>query len=285
MTQPADNTAQKLHLLNQQQLEEPKAPIGIYELPCGYIDPDSKELVNDVELKEITANEEDLLANEKIAEEKKLSELLVRCVTRLGKYRQSDEQYRDRLLDLTIGDRTYLIFCIRRVSLGDTYPFVQKCPACEVNQLFMLDLSELEVRKMADPMKRQYECKTPTGKTVKYHVMTGHDEALIAKFGKSGMDKVSLSVFARLDELNGAKVQKQPVAGKPKDLHLVKNLGLRDMEAIQMSFEENEGGVETSMDMSCPNCQHDFKQDLDVGQTGFFFPSRALRDWKKNSST
>jgi hypothetical protein len=39
------------------------------------------------------------------------------------------------------------------------------------------------------------------------------------------------------------------------------------------------------MDMVCPNCQHEFKKDLDVSQTGFFFPSRALKEWKKKSST
>jgi hypothetical protein len=262
-------------------LEYAKTPIGVFELPCGYIDPEGR-LHTSVEVREISGDEEDLLAADKMPQTKKISELLARCTSRVGVY--SGATARHVMPGLTMGDRTFLMFAIRRVSLGDEYPFVDKCPNCEQSQLFMLDLSELEITAMPNPMKRNYELTLPKSKkVVGWHVMVGKDEEVLGRFSKAGFDNVSLGILVRLDTFDGKPVDLSPKAGKPASLQVVKSLGMQDRNALRDAFEEFEGGIETTMDMVCPSCGFEFSRELDVGQTGFFFPSRALRDWKKKS--
>jgi ribosomal protein S27E len=273
---------QNVAVISQQKMDEPKAPVGLYELPCGLL-LQSGALHTEVQVREISGDEEDLLANDKIGGEKKVAELLARCVTRVGPFEGT--QARACVLDLTVGDRTFLLFAIRRVSLGDEYPFVDKCPACENEQLFNLSLAELEVKKMEKPTVRKFNITLPSGIVAGWHVMTGHDEAFVQKFIKEGSDKVSLAIMARLDTLNGEEVSRIPLKGKPTALAAVKALGMRDRNHLRDAFQEMEGGVETTMDMECPGCGHEYRSDLDVGQQGFFFPSAAQKAWRKKSST
>lgn len=273
---------QNLANLTTQQMDEAKAPLGVFDLPCGYLS-DGK-LITDVEVREITGDEEDMLGSKKISDQKKIGELISRCVSRVGSFQ--GQQARDVLPYLTVGDRTFLMFAIRRVSLGDDYPFVDKCPNCELEQLFVLDLSTLDIRAMTDPMKRTYDIKLPSsGKQVTWHVMIGKDEEFINKYDKSGLDSVSLAVLARLDSIDGTPVNLSPIAGKPAALLMVKSLNITDRNALRDDFDEREGGVETTMDMSCPSCGHEFSRELEIGTTGFFFPSRARKDWKKKSNS
>ena len=127
---------------------------------------------------------------------------------------------------------------------------------------------------MPDPMLRSFDLTLPSGRNVRFHPMVGKDEALLAKAGdKEGA--LSLGMLARIDMIDD----------KPPSLALVQGMSLRDRSALRDAFDEVEGGVDTSLEMVCPKCEHEFDRDLDVSQAGFFFPSRALKRSKKKSST
>jgi hypothetical protein len=254
------------------KMEDAKSSIAVHDLPCGYIDSDG-ELHTEVELTEITGHEEDMLASNSTPDYKKMTVLIGRCIKRIGSITDRG-QIAAIASELSIGDRTYLIFAIRRVTLGDDYPFKVKCPSCEEEGLYNIDLSELEIQEMADPKTRVFDVDLPSGKSCRFRIMTGKDEERLGKIKRLD-DKLSMSMAVRMESLQGT----------PPTLKDVKGLGLRDRDFLRTKFDEVDGGVDTTIEIACSACGHEFEDELNPGQSGFFFPSATRKNSKRKSST
>lgn len=252
------------------QVKEPKSSKGLFDLPCGYID-ESGTLHTEVALREITGVEEDMLAAPKIPPYKKMNDLLTNCVTRIGSIVDRGK-LAEVVKDLTVGDRTFLMFAIRRVTLGDEYPFKFKCPECEQESTMIQNLEELEIRAMKDPMRRVYEGKSASGAVVKFHVLTGREEEKLQKAVKS--EGLSMAIYLRVEAYNGKK----------PDIDTVKSWSMKERNSIRDLFDGVEGGVDTTLEIACPSCGEEVEQDLDISQ-GFFFPSQVQKRSKKRSSS
>jgi hypothetical protein len=263
-----------LETVRQAQLERPKGANGVFDLPCGYLDSEGR-LHREVQVREITGHEEDMLGSKAVPGYKKVGTLISACMVRIGNI--TDKKTLATIGDeLTIGDRVFLMFAIRRTTLGDEYPFRGVCPneRCNYRGLFTLDLSDLEVKEMPDPMKRIYDIQLPSGKTARYRPLLGKDEESLSKASNSD-EAMSLAILMRLEMLSD----------QPPTIAMVKNLGMRDRNALREAFDNIEGGVDTTLEMTCPICGTEFEEELDVGQAGFFFPSSAQKGSKRKSST
>lgn len=264
---------QKEQMLLQQQVERPKSSNGVFQLPCGYLSPDNT-VHREVAIREMTGREEDLLASKKTEGTKKMNELFVRCIERLGSLTEKS-QIAAAVPELLVGDRTFLMFAIRRVTLGDEYPFRHRCPNCEKESLYMVDLSEIGIKEMPEPTKRSFDGKLPaSGKTYRFHLLCGRDEARLASV-EDPEAKMTQAMQMRLDMFDE----------KPATRDALQALGLLDRNAMRERFDEVDGGVDTAVELACPKCDHDYSTDLDIGQTGFFFPSATRKNSKKKSST
>lgn len=250
-----------------QQMETPKGSHGAFELPCGHLDLETNVLTRDIEIREMTGNEEDMLASPSIPSSRKVTMLLAGCLTRLGPVTDKGK-LAQMVDDLPMGDRMYLLFAIRRTTLGDEMPVREACPECKVKSLFMLDLSDMTVKQMPDPMKRIYDVSLPSGTTARFRVSTGKEEHKMAKvMKKERTDSLSQALMMRLEMLND----------EPPTLAAVKSLSLRDRLALRDKFQEVEGGIDTAMDFECPACGHEWSEDLDIGNRNFFFPSETRK--------
>jgi hypothetical protein len=256
----------------QSQMSEPHSPLGVFELPCGYLTADGS-LLTEVKVKEITGADEDMLNSRNITPAKKVTHLIGSCLVSIGAITEKAELVRIAR-DLVMGDRVFLMFASRRITLGDLYPFEDECPACEKKSLFSVNLSSLDIKKMPDPRKRVFDTKLPSGISARYHVMTGKDEESIAKASQSA-DQASLGILVRLDS----------IGEKPVDMNRIKALSMRDRNFLRDLFNEVEGGVETTIELECPKCGEEFETELNMGQTGFFFPTRTQKNSKLNSSS
>jgi hypothetical protein len=241
------------------QLETPKSTQGVFELPCGYLD-EAGKLHTEVGIHEMTGAEEDMFSSKSMTSLQKYNELLARCTTHIGSITDRGA-VRSIVKKLPVGDRVFLLFAIRRVTLGDEYVFNAKCPSCENEGMYNVDLSTLDIKKMSDPLIRVYDRSLPSGRPVRFRVSTGEDEARAEKFSKSE-DSLSQAILMRLEQLDGA----------PPTLEAVKAMGWKDRQAIRKIFESVEGGVDTEVDMTCPKCSNEFKRDVEVSPS-FFSPS------------
>lgn len=258
-------------VVNQNLLETPKSTQAEYTLPCGYLAPDGT-LHTEVRLREMTGREEDLLASTKLSPLRKINALIVNCVEQVGTITDRN-QFAAIVQELPVGDRIFLLLALRRTSLGDEYPVEQECPACKVKSRYVLNLGDLETKPMKDPKRRVFDTTLPSGKTARFRLATGADEERVSKVPDE--EKPSMTLLCRLELLDG----------KAPTMPDIKALSFRDRSALREALEENDGGVDTAMQMTCPACGHDFETELDLGQAGFFFPHRVQKDWRTKSST
>ena len=283
-------------MMTEAQLREPKSTIGVFELPCGYLDA-SGVLHTEVLLNEISGRDEDMLANDKIPANKKMNQLLTSCIARIGSITDKGA-IASIVPDLLVGDRVFLVLAVRRVSLGDDYPYKDTCPSCEKESLMSINLSELDIVKMSDPKKRVFDARmpskaaikawandgedvpepersNPTGRTVRFKMLTGRDEEKAGK-GTSGPESISVLLGLRILMLD----DKTPTIEDLQNLTMSERSYIRDVV-----FRAGDGGVDTTLDVTCPQCAHEFKRELDIAQMGFFFPSAARKNSKTRSST
>lgn len=251
------------------QLEVPKSPEGLVTLPGGALI--EGKVHAEVRLNEISGHEEDLLANPKILPEKKLEELIKRTIARIGPY-EDRKVINEAVPTLLTGDRAYLIIALRRLSLGDSYSFIERCPTCKHEAIQTVDLAALAVKAAQGPRVRTE--RSPSGKEILWHFMTGHDETRNNAQAQKESDLLSIGILARVDAING----------NPATMAAVKSLSTRDREWLRTRFEECEPGVDMNIELQCPNpnCNKEYSHDMDI-ELGFFFPSQVQKLWKTRS--
>lgn len=253
-------------------LEHAKSSVDSFELPCGYLDNDGK-LHTSILVREMTGEEEEILAAKNMPSSKKINTILGRCTDSIG---DISGPFVDQIIpDLIQGDRIYLLIAIRRVSLGNDMPFLTKCPSCSQDARFVLDLADLEVKTMPNPMIRTYPLELPkTGKKLVMKVLTGRGEDAIGKADKRGKDVITSAIFARVDSMDE----------KPVTMKDLKALPLIDRNFLRNEWEDHEGGVDTEVKIDCPSCGVEYDTELDISQQGFFNPSATLKNWKRKYS-
>lgn len=283
--------AQIAQSMVEQDLREPHSPIGVFQLPCGVMSEDNR-LHTEIEVHEIGGVQEDMLSNPKISDDTKFDRLLAECIIRVGPF--TGKNMMSQLPDeMTVGDKIFSIYAIRRASVGDIFPVIAICPnkedprtglPCAKPDLHRYDLSTLEIRPMPDPMTREFEEKV-RGVIIAWHVMCGRDQKRLA-------DPVFIQQLRALkltnDEVLATKnlySRVSTIDGKPATLEGLRALGMYTRNHLRDRFEDVEGGVDTAYTMDCQYCGHSWKTEVDIGSQGFFSPSRVLRDWKKRSST
>jgi hypothetical protein len=251
-----------------QQLATPHSSRGVFELPCGYL-ADNGEVWTEVEVSEITGAEEDMLASDEMGGDAKLEALLAGCTRRVGPIVD-----RGRIAaiipELTSGDRIFLLFAIRRVTLGHELAVREQCPnkQCNTKTLFTIDLRDLDIKKMPEPTKRIYDVTTPSGKAVRFRVSTGQDEKRMARvMKKERADAISLMMMMRIELIDG----------KAPDLKTLKTLGMGERQWLRSQFQEVEGGVDTALELECPKCGTEWNSELKATAQSFFSLSGASK--------
>lgn len=261
MSDPVENMVMNM-------METPKAPVGSFDLPVGLLEPNG-QLHTHVMVREIVGHDEDMLAAKSIPGYKKFGLLVHACTLELGPYKNR-ETIDARLPELLSVDRAFLLVAIRRVTLGNEYPYKHQCPKCEFVGIYTVDLSTLVLKPMSaeDKVKRIFTCALPSKKEVIWHPLTTRtEEKMNALVINSPNDQMSLGMMARIEM----------IGGQPPTLEAVKGLSMLDRTTLRDAFEAREGGLEDKLEMTCVRCSHEFEATLDIGQTGFFFPSRVKK--------
>jgi len=267
--------------LIESQLKEPSSDIGVFTMPCGYID-ENNVLHTEVKLRGTTGVEEDMLSSKHVPADRKMDLLLGACIERVGNPEQGLYIEERRLIQgltrkLLIGDRTFLFFGIRRVTHGDMFPFRERCPraTCSHMNTFNYDLGLLPVVPMADPMKRLYEVRLPYSRDlVRFKCVDG--DAEVERDRLSGdMAPISVELQLRITDINGMP---------PNRLHL-QAMHSQDRDYLAAEFAKVDGGVDTTVELKCQGCNIPWELDINPGQPSFFFPSASQARWKKRSSS
>jgi len=254
-------------LITQNLIQDPKSSLSIVDLPFGYVDKEGN-LITEVEVLEIDGEIEDLLLSRSTDAAKKINGMLAGCLKRVGKNTKKSD-FLDIVKQLTVGDRTFLLFTIRKVTFGDEYVVNEICPKCSKDLTFTINLSDLEIKKPQDPKARIFDGELKDGTKIKFQVPTGVKEEIAFKNSSNSESDMTTFLFMRLHSIDDSKVTWDML----KKLNIKKRTALRSFLLNDENFKKTDGfGVETTMEYTCEFCEHEFKKELNT-DFNFFFPA------------
>ena len=186
------------------------------------------------------------------------------------------------------GDRFYALLQLRALTYGPEYAFSVGCQnvSCRARFEWELDLNELPVRTLSpESLDRfsggnRFETTLPdAGAKVWFKLFTGADERKLPQLRRSAGDRLlSAMLGQRVVEIEG-------VSSKEKRRYL-EELSLRDADHLVDEFDRVDCGVDTALEVECPECFTVQEVELPFDQ-GFFLPgkSRASRRRARASSS
>lgn len=210
--------------------------------------------------------------------------------------------------DLLLGDRVFLLYFLRGITHGNMYEFMIGCPNCDTSSTHKYDLNDLastitwaDASVGREPFKiiLPYMSKV-TGREVYVGVRflraSDANEILSQrKFRKQAFTKPGSSV--RSGNLTPSQRNKQKSDNTTLDDSLTENMekmivsvmGVTDQIAIRSFVQklhstdtstirewirEHSPGIDTTVIITCPSCDHEFKAELPISES-FFRPVKA----------
>jgi rubredoxin len=245
-------------------------PTEIVKLPSrGLFYPEGHPLhgQDTVEIKYMTAKEEDILTSQSLLKEglavdRALQSLLVNKDINIK--------------DLLVGDKNALVIASRITGYGEEYETSVTCPACGTTDRHTFDLSELEHHDFEDKMREHnvvvseqntFTVELPFSKvTVECRLLTGADENKVFKNSKRNAKKKQSSVFT--DQL---RMMVSAIDGNRNPLEVgvfVQQLPARDSRYLRKIFGEVAPNVNMEQTFECSNCT--YTADMEVPLTSDF---------------
>lgn len=246
-------------------------PTEIVPLPStGKVYPQESSLygTETVEIKSMTAKEEDILTSKALLKKGTvITELIKSCMV--------DKSV--NVLDLLTGDRNALMVAIRITGYGPEYSVEMECPECGVKSPHDFNLAELPIKRLeiepSIPGVNIFEFKLPkSGKIVKFRFMTGRDEEEISataekqkKLGLSTESNITTNLLYSIVSIDG-------IEDRAKIANFVKVMPAMDSLALRNYMRDNEPGITMKQDTTCNACGHSEEVNMPLGVT-FLWPS------------
>ncbi|NPV54509.1 MAG: hypothetical protein HPY71_13505 [Firmicutes bacterium] len=178
--------------------------------------------------------------------------------------------------ELLVGDRLALLNHLRTITYGSEFIFRVNCD-CGESFLWKEDLNALKIKYLDPPLPygedRIFEVKPPSlGRKVKIRLLKGKDEKRMRGIRFEG-DSAMFSGLLRLItvEVEGEKI----LSAKFFD-----DLDADDMDYIMSEWREHDCGVDTTVQVECPNCGRIQEIDIPIfSERSFFLPKSSQRSF------
>lgn len=249
-------------------------PTEVIDLPSEgfFYDPSSPLSSGRVELKYMTAKEEDILTSQNLIKKGiVLDKLLEAMIVTPGITPD----------DILIGDRNAIFIAARILAYGSKYEAKVSCPKCGAENEVTIDLTKM-ANKEFDFSNftrgvNDFEFKLPgAGNVVKYKLLLGRDEKAIDSEIKSiqriNKNAASSEVTTRLKHLITA------VDGKEERgfvRNFVDNMRSADALALRRHIKETSPDFDMTFDFTCEECGHAGRVPIPLG-ISFFWPDSGI---------
>lgn len=184
------------------------------------------------------------------------------------------------------GDRFFALLMVRALTYGPEYAFGVGCrnDACRARIEWEVDLTKLPVRLLSDESRaafvagNRFETTLPdSGKRLRFRLLTGDDERKLPALQRSAPDKLLSAVLAyRVLDIDGV----EPKAKR----QFLEDLSMRDADFLVDEFDRVDCGVDTTIEIECPECFATQEVDLPFDK-GFFLPGRDRTARRKARSS
>jgi len=262
---------------NMTLIKESKFPTEMIDLPSGgSLYPEGSSLSSGrVEMKYMTAKEEDILTSANLIQKGVVIDTLLRAlIVSNGEGRSVNYN------DLVVGDKNAIMIAARVLGYGADYPVEMACPACGVKQKQTIDLTTLENKnteaELADEDGR-FTFKLPIAKkTLTFKILTHADEKLVdaeakrmkkKKVGGNGITYELTSRFKYMIVAIEGEEDKTAIRAFVDNEFLS-----RDSLAFRQYVEEVSPDVDMTVYFECDACGHEDATVQMPMNVQFFWP-------------
>ena len=218
-----------------------------------------------IEIKQMTAKEEDILTSRTLLKKGVALEKLIESLIVDKSIRPSS---------LLVGDRNAIIIAARVSGYGNDYTTNVECPSCGTKQQYEFDLNDAHIQHgnvsddigITDYGDGTIGCILPrTQAEVRARLLTGKEEvALTNKKNTEGL--ISKQLRSIVVSVNG---DSSPQAIN----YLIENMPSRDSRHLRTIIRHATPDVDLTQQFSCTECGHE--QEMEVPLTAdFFWPDR-----------
>jgi len=254
-------------------MSETKFPTEDISLPSQgwFYDPESPLASGQIELKYLTAKEEDILTSSNLIQKGLvIDRLLESLIVNKG----------ISFTDLLIGDKNAIMIASRILGYGKDYDVRITCPACGVVSDTKVDLTSLEDRKIDEPKVKgvnSFEYTLPMSKKcITFKLLTQGDEDKIdkevASYRKVNAE-IDRTLTTRLKHIITA------VDGDDNSANIrnfVDNEFLaRDSKAFRNHYQSITPDIDLLIRHHCKNCDDERRVALPIG-IDFFWPDSGV---------
>ena len=246
-------------------------PTEIVDLPSGgkyYPEGHCLHNVDSVEIKYMTAKEEDLLVSQTLIKkgiviDRLLESLLVDKRIKPG--------------DLLIGDKNALIVAARITGYGSEYTTGVQCPSCAERVEFSFDLEDAkiiqtgaaELVNVEESHNNSFVATLPkSGVSVEFRPLTGHDEQQVsATLAKRAKNKLPSNLLT--ENLRRMIVS---VNGDPDPMtisRIINAMPAYDSKFLRGTYVQCVPNIDLTQTFTCSECGHE--QEMEVPLSADFF--------------
>jgi hypothetical protein len=253
------------------QENKKKFPTEFIDLPSqGWFYPENHPLASgQVELKYMTAREEDILTSSNLIKKGIVIDTLINSLL------VSDITYDD----LLVGDKNAIMIASRILGYGKDYDIDMTCPKCQETNKLTIDLTMLNNKELDfDNLTKgsnEFEFELPLSKVlVTYQLMSGAFEKKLeaelkglAKFvNKKGPGKeLTTRLKHQIIAIDGNREKKDIRDFVDNDLFA------QDSLALRTNMRAQSPDVATEMNFECDSCSHTEIVDMPI-DVNFFWP-------------
>lgn len=243
-------------------------PVEAVPLPSkGLIYPEGNFFHNKefVEIKSMTAKEEDILMSQAYIKKGVVIDELVRsCINKVG----VDPS------DLIAGDKMALAITIRITGYGPDYIFEHKCTNCGETSEINYNLSELGIKRIGanpvSPGKNAFEYTLPVSRrNVVFKLLTSKDEEEITRQRENTTRLSDKDDLVTGSLLNGI-ISVDGVTDKVKIHKFINNMPARDSKMLRKYIREISPGLDMDISVKCPACQTSSTVRLPINSELFY---------------
>jgi len=252
------------------QPKDIKYPSEVIPLPTkGWFYSETSPLASgEIELKQMTAKEEDLLANQELIKKGKVLDKLIESLI---------VNKAIRIEEILIPDKNAIFISIRRLAYGDDYPVSITCPSCTTINKISINLANLLYRTFDFEKyprgQNNFTFKLPnSGVTVTYKLLNQNDEqsidaelAQIKKISKENTAELTTRLKYFLTSVDG-NVDRATIRRFVEE-----RLTARDSLALRKHTRETNPDVDMTFDFKCTECGLERRLDMPIGAS-FLWP-------------
>ena len=219
-----------------------------------------------LQIRSMTAREEDILSSQALIKEGKVLEWLISsCLIDKG----------INVNEMIAGDRNALMVSIRITGYGPEYNISSSCQFCDHTNKVCVDLSGLEIKRIGiEPIEQgrnQFYFRLPvTGKDVVFKYLSLEDDKERKAKNKFAKNVANFEIENNVTSfLEASIISINNISDKNKIAHFIRNMPANDSRKLRSFIKNNEPGIKMEHEYECSNCSQ--KNSISLPITSEFF--------------